>query len=150
MPIFSNALREAQLRVNQGNIRSLRAVATNEILTRWNTGDDNSPHKRISTGADTDKAWIARAVCDKNGEFTDLKLYVVGSVTESRRALFDGISTNKLDSTSDYEIKNEAGVSANLVDSESVLDSISVGEEGTYYVQVYIQDIQRASQPVGS
>ncbi len=139
-PIFSNALKEAQLRVNQGNIRAVKAVASTNILMNWNKGDDHGTPKQISTGGDSTKfGWYATATVSEHGDITDLKIYVAAAAPTTEAAASGVTNVQSYIKAEPSDLSKSEGVTGTL-EEEGYLDSVGF-VKGKYYVQVYMKDI---------
>lgn len=70
VPIFTSSLREAQLRTNQANVRSVKSAGVTYILTHWSD-------EKMSAGAAEDKCWQVKANVAENGDITGLTVTVL-------------------------------------------------------------------------
>lgn len=78
IPVFSGMVADANLRVNQANIRSVRSAGVAHILTRLDETDSGGTTK-LNAGLASDAGWLAFANVDNNGDVTNLEVYVVES-----------------------------------------------------------------------
>ena len=136
--IFTGALRDAQLRVNQANIRSLKGEAVAAILSNWSKKDDRaSGGTLISSGVgDTNSGWVARAKVSKTGDVTGLKLYVMANGANAQK--LSGVTTKDLTDSNPTDLTAEDGVTGTLEASPAgKLETVAI-PEGGYTVQVFI------------
>ena len=129
IPIFTGALRDAQMRVNQANIRSVKGEAVTAILSNWSKYDDN--HHLISSGMT--HGWAAQAKVSKTGDVTDLKLFVMQNTVQAEA--LTGVTTKALPSTPG-NLTTADGVTGTLANNGK-LETVAVPDDG-YYVQVYV------------
>ncbi len=69
VPVFTGSLRQAQLRTNRANMRTVKAAGVTYILENW--AAEPSP---MSAGAVT--GWVVTARVDAGGDIHDLKVQV--------------------------------------------------------------------------
>ncbi len=77
VPVFSGMVADANLRVNQANVRTVRSAGVAHILTRLDEADSAKGETKLNQGLAADKQWIAIANVNNNGDVTDLTVYVV-------------------------------------------------------------------------
>ena len=139
IPIFTDALRQAQLRTNQSNIRSVKSYAVASILSHWTEPDDlTDSTTKLSAGADdTHYGWIATAHVNAHGDVSDLKIFVQRSaIGDDYVPGWSGVTTNELGNPPAY-LTVAAGITGTLAE-DGELDSVAVDSKDGYNVQVYI------------
>lgn len=124
--------------MNQGNIRSVKAVASTNILMNWNKGDNHDPAQQIATGITN--GWYATATVNEHGDISDLAIFVAKEKpSDGDLNSCSGIS-NKDDVISDTEpakLSTTDGVTGTLKEKLEGVGFVN----GVYYVQVYLKDI---------
>ena len=85
IPVFSHMVAEANLRVNQANVRSTRSAGVAHVLTHLEGEDENGT--KMNAGLGVDAGWVATALVDNNGDVTDLKVYVVSDVDSYKNGI---------------------------------------------------------------
>ena len=138
IPVFTNMVADAQLRVNQANIRSVRSAAVAEILT--NIGNDDSYGNKMNRGTTDGHGWIATAQVDNNGDVKNLLIYACETTSDYDHNRTDAISLKKA------EFWNNTAEWVDLPANPQHSDEFaslkpSEGEDGVYTVRVYITDV---------
>lgn len=85
IPIFFGSLKEAQLRVNQANVRSVKAAGIAHILTNWDS------EKASENG------WKASAKVDAQGNISEIEISEAGP-GEKKAAINNKEYSNEPDS----------------------------------------------------
>ena len=131
IPVFTGSLKDAQYRVNQANIRSVRAAGTTAILTHWN--EFGADGQKISAGAAT--GWFAIADVNENGDISNLSIVQA----KSDEANNTGITECK-DAVQTSSIPASNLKKATPEDSNNDFRNTAA----PYTVQVYIIDVSTA------
>ena len=80
VPVFTHMVAEANLRVNQANVHSVRSAAVAHILTNLGMPDDSGSSPEVLLNAyinHTNAGWLATAEVDNNGNISNLKVYAI-------------------------------------------------------------------------
>ena len=81
IPVFTGMVADAQLRVNQANIRSVRSAAVAKILTNLHEKDDSAGDGyNMNLGTQEGAGWVALAKVNNAGDVDDLEVYVRTSI----------------------------------------------------------------------
>ncbi len=126
IPIFTGSLKEAQIRVNEANIRTVKGAGVSNILSNW-TGYDNTKTtaKKMSTGVAS--GWDIVADVDAKGDISNLKIFVTDST-----AAATGITADK--KAADAEAPESTVTAATSKDDFSKLAP-------PYMVQVHVDNL---------
>ena len=121
IPIFYGEIKNAQRRVNEANIRAVRATATTTILTNWNTFSAGETY-----------GWVAL----ETGNISDLKIFNnknTGAITKT--GIIAGTSTTsptndnvKAPDDTDADNKDEFNTIAPSYTVQVVLTDLSTAE----------------------
>ena len=162
VPVFTHMVAEANLRVNQANVHSVRSAAVAHILTHMGDPDDSGdamthgPRLNSQIGEDN-TGWVATAEVDNNGNINHLNVYVVGpdltggatGSDVSIESLKEGIGdtvwensfyTNETATNGFYEISDTVDSPFATV-KPSMMTAPVTGEPKVYYVQAIVTDL---------
>ena len=82
VPIYTSALKDAQIKVNLANARTLKGAAVSYILSHWTETDGATGDHKYSDGS-TDgtqkNGWIAIGTYDSNGDISAMHVGVLTS-----------------------------------------------------------------------
>ena len=80
VPIYTSALKDAQIKVNLANARTLKGAAVSYILSHWTETDGATGDHKYSDGS-TDgtqqHGWVAIATFDANGDISEMHVGVL-------------------------------------------------------------------------
>ena len=158
IPVFTGMVADARLRVNQANIRSVRAAAVAKILTNLDEDDDRYDPVRMNAGTAEGNGWVALAKVNNAGDVYDMEVYVMDNITSYKNGIIIGDSGTAFSYSTDHEGSicsstaddpdNNFYVSTGNEDTTSGLASISPTSGSTttskvsyYVVQCVIEDI---------
>lgn len=89
VPVFSGMVADANLRVNQANVRTVRSAAVAHILTHLDDVDAGGVsklnagiRKKNVDGTYTTDGWVAVALVDNAGNIEDLRIWVTNNYNE--------------------------------------------------------------------
>ena len=99
VPIYTSALKDAQIKVNLSNARTLKGAAVSYILSHWTEADGAEKNSggagaatsyKYSDGANNDTAlakhgWLAIATFDENGDISEMKVGVLAGTAPTSK-----------------------------------------------------------------
>ena len=104
IPVFSNMVAEANLRVNQANVHSTKSAAVTKILTNMDKKDDQAGSTQLlnaglkkpgdSSGILKAKGWVALADVDNSGNITNLRVFACDGKNLKANLYADAIYTH--------------------------------------------------------
>lgn len=141
IPVFSGMVADANLRVNQANVRSVRSAGVAHILTRLDAKDDTDGGDiYLNAGLAENQGWIAVANVNNNGDVTDLKVFVCNPASHK-----NGIAPKDIAVTTNAGIDG-ADSFAEMKDEAKTTDSFATlrpttSDSTVYTVQAVIKDL---------
>ena len=143
IPIFTNALENAQLRTNQANIRAVKAAAVTEILANWDKHDSRPAPKREEISTGVQYGWTAFANVDAKGNIANISIMVAHSDWGCSDAKTNGIV--KAPGSVPTNVTTPVDFSQNptkAVKAAATNDDILKTIKPPYTVQVYLKDVK--------
>lgn len=141
IPVFSGMVADANLRVNQANVRSVRSAGVAHILTRLDMEDSSGTGIKLNAGLADGNAWIAIAQVNNNGDVSGLEVYVVSeaAINENVR---NGIMEGKVDGKSTGIISDENhALTDDKTKTFATIKPTTGKGNNVYTVQAYITDL---------
>lgn len=166
IPVFSNMVADANLRVNQANVHSTKSAAVTKILTNMDNKDDTgSVNMNVGVRKSDDpvntakeKGWVALAEVDNAGNISNLRIIACDGTKLKVSSYHDGINIKDLKlgtatirssllKTGTKDVANEFYVMPDTVDTNSAFATVKPagktnGKNRTHYtVQAIITDL---------
>lgn len=121
-------MRDAQLRVNEANIRSVKGAAATEILANWTKEQGTSTKYKYSEY----RAWSAEATVEADGTISGI---VVSGVEAAKTSDYTFSAT-------DFQITPDGGSAVNIYSAENTLNEDGLrGVTPKYVIKLVLTNV---------
>ena len=153
VPVFSGMVADANLRVNQANVRTVRSAAVAHILSNLDKEGDTlgaGTAKQLNQGLKEGSGWVAIAQVDNNGDIQTLMVTVRDRIHRYSSGIYAQSDMPKsLDDSKDiaagtFENNNFFVLSDDVKNPFATVKPKGDGDRKTYWVQAVITDLDPA------